>query len=213
MNSEPLYFSDFLSKEQINAFLLSGKFKIKNYRKDVVIHNAGDTCSYVEIILSGNVVALQVDKFGNYLSINKFTANHIIGGNIIFADHPRYPLTFMSHTKVSILMIHKDFLFDLLIDNPNLLRHYLNLVCNLTCSFGVNLKLYTKMTIREHILEFLNSQCIIQNSRNIILTESKKELADRFGVQRTSISREFTRMEKDGLIIINRNNNSIELLK
>ncbi|MDD3414589.1 MAG: helix-turn-helix domain-containing protein, partial [Lachnospiraceae bacterium] len=59
----------------------------------------------------------------------------------------------------------------------------------------------------------LNSQCIIQNSRTIILKKTKQELADLFGVQRTSISREFTRMEKDGLIIIDRNNNIIELLK
>lgn len=61
-------------------------------------------------------------------------------------------------------------------------------------------------------MEFLNAQSLFQNSTIITLPISKTELANRFGVQRTSVSREFSRMEKKGLIKLY-NNKTIEIVK
>ena len=59
-------------------------------------------------------------------------------------------------------------------------------------------------------MEYLYSQSLFQGSSIITLPISKTELANRFGVQRTSVSREFSRMERDGLIKLN--NKAIEIL-
>jgi DNA-binding transcriptional regulator LsrR (DeoR family) len=50
-----------------------------------------------------------------------------------------------------------------------------------------------------------------QNTNYIKLNMTKKALAEKIGVQRTSLSRELAKMRKDGLIVFDRT--SITLLK
>ncbi|NMB08010.1 MAG: winged helix-turn-helix domain-containing protein, partial [Tissierellia bacterium] len=54
--------------------------------------------------------------------------------------------------------------------------------------------------IRDKIIEFLTYEYHIQNSNTIKLNISKKELAERFGIQRPSLFRELKKMKEEGLI-------------
>ena len=55
-------------------------------------------------------------------------------------------------------------------------------------------------TIRQCIVEFLLYEYHAQKSTTIDLNMTKKELAEKTGVQRPSLSRELNKMRKDGLI-------------
>ncbi len=55
-------------------------------------------------------------------------------------------------------------------------------------------------SLREKILSYLQVQVQRQGDGEIELMESKKALAERFGVQRTSLSRELKKMKDEGLI-------------
>ena len=55
-------------------------------------------------------------------------------------------------------------------------------------------------TIRESIISYLDYERKKQNSNIIKLSMTKKALAERIGVQRTSLSRELAKMREDGLI-------------
>ena len=55
-------------------------------------------------------------------------------------------------------------------------------------------------TIRECIISYLNYESKKQESSTIKLEITKKALAERIGVQRTSLSRELARMRDEGLI-------------
>ena len=45
-----------LSDEDILTNVKNGKFKVTSYKKSSVVHFDGETCSKLEIILSGSVV-------------------------------------------------------------------------------------------------------------------------------------------------------------
>ena len=55
-------------------------------------------------------------------------------------------------------------------------------------------------TVRQRINDYLSHQYQLQKTMVITLDCSKKELAERLGVQRTSLSRELTKMKKAGLL-------------
>jgi CRP-like cAMP-binding protein len=57
----------------------------------------------------------------------------------------------------------------------------------------------------------MERECKIQNSNRIQLGITKKALAERIGVQRTSLSRELAKMKADGLIDFD--DKTISLLK
>lgn len=65
---------------------------------------------------------------------------------------------------------------------------------------GDRIKHYVNRTIRESILSYLDYECKKQNSNHIKLSITKKALAERIGVQRTSLSRELAKMRDEGLI-------------
>ncbi|WP_246578280.1 helix-turn-helix domain-containing protein [Clostridium frigoris] len=55
-------------------------------------------------------------------------------------------------------------------------------------------------TIRQCLIDFLLYESFSQNNLIIKLELTKKELAEKFGIQRPSLSRELNKMRMDGLI-------------
>ncbi|RBP63300.1 CRP-like cAMP-binding protein [Alkalibaculum bacchi] len=188
------------SVRDIELFLKTGKFKIVSYTKNTVIHFDGDMCCNLEIILSGSVIVERIDEFGNLLTISEFSKDDIVGGNLLYSKNPYFPMTIVTQSRTSLLEIDKETLFELLTTNSSFLRIYLQYTSDRTFLLGHTLKSYIKRTIRECIIDFLNIECKKQDSKQITLNITKKALAEKIGVQRTSLSRELTKMKKDGLI-------------
>ena len=200
-----------LSGEDILTNLKSGKFKVTSYKKSSVVHFDGETCNKLEIILSGKVVVDRIDESGNLLTISEFYNDDILGGNLLFSKYPYYPMTVLTQLPTDILEIDRETLFELFCNNPIFLRTYLELTSDRAFILGDKIKHYINKTIRESIMSYLNYESKKQNSNHIKLNTTKKALAEKIGVQRTSLSRELAKMREDGLILFD--TDSITLLK
>ena len=201
----------FLSDEDILTNLESGKFKVTSYKKGSVVHFDGETCSKLEIILSGKVAVDRIGESGDLLTISEFYNDDILGGNLLFSKYPYYPMTVLTQLPTDILEIDRETLFELFCNNPIFLRTYLELTSDRAFILGNKIKHYINKTIRESIMNYLNYESKKQNSNHIKLNTTKKALAEKIGVQRTSLSRELAKMREDGLILFD--TDSITLLK
>ena len=201
----------FLSDEDILTNLKSGKFKVTSYKKSSVVHFDGERCSKLEIILFGKVAVDRIGESGDLLTISEFYNDDILGGNLLFSKNPYYPMTISTQLPTNILEIEREVLFELLCNNPIFLRTYLELTSDRAFILGDKIKHYINKTIRESIMSYLNYESKKQNSNHIKLNTTKKALAEKIGVQRTSLSRELAKMRDDGLILFD--TDSITLLK
>lgn len=190
-----------LSDEDILTNLKEGRFKVISYKKNSVVHFDGETCNKLEIILSGRVVVDRIDESGNLLTISAFYNDDILGGNLLFSKDPYYPMTVSTQLATDILEIEKEVLFELFCHNPLFLRTYLEFVSDHAFILGNTIKHNINKTIRESIISYLKYESKKQNSNYIKLNITKKALAERIGVQRTSLSRELAKMRNDGLIL------------
>ncbi|HBH12449.1 MAG TPA: Crp/Fnr family transcriptional regulator [Clostridiales bacterium] len=193
-------FLKFIPQEILEECLKNKTMTTKVYSKDEIIHFDGDKCSYVEYILSGKVVIERIDESGNLLTITEFYPDDILGGNLIFSKNPHYPMTITAKTDTSLLVIQKDTLFELCSTNPSFLRQFLEYISDNALLLGDKIKYYVNRSIRESIIAYIKNEHTLQNSNKIVLQSTKKALADRIGVQRTSLSRELQKMKNDGLI-------------
>ena len=200
-----------LSADEIRPYLAEGRFKISSYGKNSIVHFVGEICSKLEIILTGGVVVERIDESGNLMTVAEFLSDDILGGNLLFSRNPHYPMTITAKQPTVILEINKELLFQLFSDNHEFLKRYLEFVSDHATILGDRIKHYVNRTIRESILSYLDYERRKQNSSHIRLNITKKALAERIGVQRTSLSRELAKMKKDGLI--NFDSDSIELVK
>ena len=189
-----------ISPEEIEVFLNEGSFKTIEYHKNNIVHYVGEKCSTLEIILSGKVVIERIDESGNLMTIAEFFSGDILGGNLMFSKKPYYPMTVTAKEPTVILEINKNRLFKLFSDNHDFLERYLEYVADHTVILGDRIKHYVNRTIRESITSYLEYEHKRQNSNTIILHMSKKALAEKIGVQRTSLSRELAKMRQEGLI-------------
>ncbi|MFO7886977.1 MAG: Crp/Fnr family transcriptional regulator [Eubacteriales bacterium] len=188
------------SQREIEDYLEKGYFKIKKYPKNSIIHIDGDKCTRIEVILSGNVVVDRIDYSGNLFTITDFKEGGVLGANLLFSKKPFYPLTITSNTDTLILEIEKDFLLKLLWTNRKFLESYLEFSSTNTARLTSKLKYSVNKTIRENIINFLKVNYRKTNSLKIKLQITKKELAENFGINRTSLSRELKKMKEEGLI-------------
>ena len=191
--------------EIVKNLLDKGDFRIVNYNKEDVIHFSTEKCEKLEVILSGKVAIEHIDEEGNLVTITEFFSDEILGGSLLFSKKPYFPMTITSKNNTTLLEIKKDVAFYLFISNPLFLRKYLEFIADHTTILGTRIKEYFNKTIREKIIDYLEKERSTQKSKIIYLKTSKKGLAEQFGVQRTSLSRELSKMKTDGLIDYDKN--------
>lgn len=172
----------------------------KTYAKDAVIHFDGDLCTNIEVIISGEVIVERIDETGDLLKITEFYSDDILGGNLIFSKNPHYPMTVTARTPVILISIYKALVFELCSTTPEFLQVYLTYISDHALLLGDKIKHYVNRSIRESLMAFLKNEYHLQGTNRIRLHSTKKELADRIGVQRTSLSRELQKMRKEGLV-------------
>jgi len=189
-----------LSDDDIHASFKTGKAMLKKYKKDTMLHFDGEKCDKIEIIIKGTINIDRIDISGQLMTIAEFTSGNILGGNLIFSTKPIYLMTVITTSDVEILEIHKDALMDWLTTKTDFLKAFLEYISDHSTILATTIKDNIKKPIRESIINYINHQYIIQNKLTIVLPISKKSLAERIGVQRTSLSRELQKMKNDGLI-------------
>lgn len=194
-----------LKGDELAQFLEEGSFKTSSYSKNSVVHFEGEVCDKLEIVLSGKVVVERIDDAGTLMTVAEFFDNDMIGGNLIFSKKPFYPMTITAKYPSVILGIDKNRLFELFSNNKEFLMCYLESVSEHATILGDKIKHYVNRTIRECVLNFLNYERQKQHSNRVKLNMSKKELAEKIGVQRTSLSRELAKMKSEGLILFDAN--------
>jgi CRP-like cAMP-binding protein len=189
-----------LTTDEIAAYLRDGSFRVTSYGKNNIVHFEGELCSTLELILAGQVVVERIDEAGKLMNIAEFFHDDILGGNLLFSKNPYYPMCVTTKEPSVILAISKDRLFQLFTSDQQLLRKYLELIADHAVILGDKIKHYVNRSIRESIISFLKYESKKQKSNHIKLTITKKALAEKIGVQRTSLSRELAKMKKLGLI-------------
>jgi CRP-like cAMP-binding protein len=195
---------------QLESLLQAKGNKVNSYEKNNIVHFVGEVCENLEIILSGEVVVERIDESGKLMTIAEFFNGDILGGNLLFSKNPYYPMTVTAKKATIILEISKIQLFDLFAGSLDFLKSYLEYISDHSVILGDRIKHYVNRTIRECIMSYLNYESKKQDSNTIKMEITKKALAERIGVQRTSLSRELARMRDEGLIEFD--TNSIKLV-
>lgn len=189
-----------LSLQELENFLKNNSNNIKNYKKNSVIYFQNEKCTTFDIILKGTVSVQGIDTTGKYISISDFTIGNVIGGNLLFSHKNYYPMMVLSKTDVTILHLKKELILNLCQNNTTFLTIFLESLSDKALILAAKIKTLSFKSIRQCIIDFLIYEHYAQKSNTIKLNLTKKELAEKFGIQRTSLSRELNKMKKDGLI-------------
>lgn len=187
-------------KETLIELFKKTPYKIERYSKGDIILSEEDTCSTLNFILDGAVEIQKMDSTGKILSIAEFGSGEIFGEMLVFADKNTSPINVISKDKTIVLHINKASVINLCQNSSEFLLEFLRILSNKAMILNLKLKEVTLKTIRQKICEYILTQYRKQASLKIKLNMTKKDWADKIGVQRPSLSRELIKMKEEGII-------------
>ena len=189
-----------ITPEEIEQLFSSDNYRIDKYTKNSIIYFQNEKCSSLDMLLSGTVVVQSINKDGNVLTISEFAKGDIIGLNLLFSQKCNYPMTIISKSDSIILHMKKEIIIELSMRKKDFLLMVLQYLSDRSVLLTDKIKLISGKSIRQLILDFLTYEYHIQGNSKIKLIKTKKELAEKFGIQRTSLSRELQKMREEGMI-------------
>lgn len=185
---------------ELLEILTSSDSKIKSYPKDEILFMEEENCSSLSIVLEGNIEIQKIDQNGKILTVASLKKGDAFGENLLFGDKNLYPMTVISKSKSVVLHMPKETVAMLCQKNIDFLYEFLRTLSNKAVALSSKLKEVTLKTIRQKICEFLYIQYSSSENKYIKLNMSKKEWADKLGVQRPSLSRELIKLKEEGII-------------
>ena len=183
----------------------------RTFHKGETVHEQSTECYVMDVVCSGKLVAYSLALNGSETVVFEFGEGNIIGANLLFGSQTRYPMSIYCTIDSVLLHISKPGVEELLKCYGFVMHFVQSLSIN---SQGMNQKIamYTQKSLRENLIDYLSALSTQQKSNSVVLTVTKKQLADYFGVQRPSLFRELKRMKDEGLIEITNKKIAIKFL-
>ncbi|NLJ34384.1 MAG: Crp/Fnr family transcriptional regulator [Firmicutes bacterium] len=188
------------TREDLQRLFAVHNFGIRDYAGGQVIYVQGELCRSMDIILAGRVSVQRIDEEGNILKVAVFATGDLVGANLLFSQSNLYPMTIVAEEKTVILHLYKELILGLGQSSKSFMAELLAVVANKTLLLTDKIHALSLKTIRQQVCDFLQYEYHVQKSDVLELKISKKELAQRMGVHRTSLSRELNKMRREGLI-------------
>lgn len=195
--------------QEVEAMLSCMHGEQKRYKKNDVIYHVGDKVTSLGIVLSGSVSIESDDLWGN-----KSILDHVGPGQVFAETYACVPGEAMMVDVVASEPTNVLFLDTsrLLLLCSNACAHHSKLIRNLLfISAQKNLNLSRRIfhtsskSIRGRLLSYLSDQSIRQGSRDFIIPFNRQQLADYLSVDRSALSNELSKMQRDGLLHVERN--------
>ena len=203
-----------IREHEIEAMLTCLSAEERTYGKDAYIYRAGDVTGRLGVVMAGagNIIK---DVVGGH---RKMLAT--IGGGQIFGE--TYACLKGEPLMVDVQASERSRI--LFMDVNRILT-----TCSSSCDFhnrlirslmyvlaGKNLMLTKKMDIitpkslRERVMVYLSQESVKQGCRTVTVPFNRQQMADYLSVDRSALSAELSRMQRDGVISYEKNRFTIQ---
>ncbi len=207
LSNTPLFHG--IKENEISHVLSCLGARERTYRKNETIFRAGDTVHEIGLVESGSVNIIVNFYWG---SSNIF--GHIEKGMIFAENYAAIPgkelicdVVAAEDSEILFLDLTK-----LLTTCQHGCNYHQRLIHNLLrISAQKSLDLSSRMmhtapkSIRDRLLSYLSEQAMINGSTRFTIPFDRQQLADYLGVDRSAMSNELSKMQKDGLISFRKN--------
>lgn len=185
----------------------------KRYEKGETILNAGSATERMGLVLDGSVTIESNDAWGNRTIISYVERDQVFAETYALLENEPM-LVDVTASEVSRVLFLRSGRIQGLTNSlrPWVLKYIANL---LTISAHKNLILSGRSfhiapkTIRGRMMAYLNSVSLQKNSREFDIPFDRQQLADYLNLERSALSKELGKMQRDGLISCRKNHFTI----
>lgn len=198
-----------LEKEEVSSILTCLEAVEKNFEKDTYVFRAGDTTDSLGVVLSGALLIIQEDFWGNRNIVSSAAQSQTFAETFACAPGAVMNVSVVAQTACKILFLNVK---KILHTCPSSCSHHNKMIQNLLASLAIkNLRQNEKLshlaqrTTRAKILSYLSETAQQNGSFEFDIPYSRQQLADYLSVERSGLSLELGKMQRDGLLNFHKN--------
>ena len=192
------------SEEELTAMLSCLKAEKKDFPKEAFVLRAGDAADSIGLVLSGNILVIQEDIWGNRNILSKAGAGQTFAAAYACAPGSVLNVSVMTETPVTAMFLN---VRRILTVCPSACSHHSRIIRNLLGEMAEkNLRLSEKLThmgqrsTRAKLMSYLSSEAQRLGKYEFDIPFSRQQLADYLAVERSGLSLELGKMRSEGLL-------------
>ena len=198
-----------ISVEELNNLLHCLKPTIKEYNKGEYIFTTGQNVKSIGLVLDGNIIIENNDVWGNRNIIDTVTVGEIFGENYtcIMNEPILVDVVSARNSKVVFFEINKilNLCSNVCTYHNSIIKNLLTISSVKCLNLSKKILITTPKTIREKLLSYLSYVSKSMNSTTFDIPYNRQELADYLNVDRSALSYEISKMQKENFFINTKN--------
>ncbi len=198
-----------ISEDELEAMLNCLDTRKTSFPKDTFLLRVGDTAESIGFVLSGSVLVIQEDIWGNRNILSKAGAGQTFAAAYACAPGSVLNVSVVAETAVTVMFLNVKRVLDIC---PSACAHHSRIIRNLigelaakNLRFGEKLTHMGQRTTRAKLMSYFSAEAQRLGSYEFDIPFSRQQLADYLAVERSGLSLELGKMKNDGLLEFHKN--------
>lgn len=198
-----------VSENELTDMLSCLDTRKESFPKDTFLLRVGDTAESIGLVLSGSVLIIQEDIWGNRNILSKSGSGQTFAAAYACAPGSVLNVSVIAETPVVAMFLNVKRIMNVC---PSACAHHSRIVQNLlgelaekNLSLGEKLTHMGQRTTRAKLMSYFSAEAQRLGKYEFDISFSRQQLADYLAVERSGLSLELGKMKKDGLLDFHKN--------
>ena len=213
IRSSPLFSG--ISAEEASAMLSCLQAEKKDFPKEAFLLHAGDTAESIGLILSGSILVIQEDIWGNRNILSKAGPGQTFAAAYACAPGSVLNVNVFAETPVTALFLNVKRILNVC---PSACTHHSRIIRNLlgdlaekNLRFSEKLTHMSQRTTRDKLMSYLSAEAQRLGTYEFDIPFSRQQLANYLGVERSGLSLELGKMRSEELLDFHKNHFALKI--
>lgn len=193
-----------ISAGEIDSLLRCLSARRRKYAKNETVLLGGDEARYVGVVLSGNVRITREDLLGNRSILAEAGPGELFGEAFSLAKAVSLPVTVIAAAESEVLLLEGSYLTGTCsrccVFHARLVENMMTILAKKNMQLTEKMEVLTKRSTRDKLLAYLNGQANKAGQLAFDIPFNRQELADYLCVDRSAMSSELGRLQKEGVL-------------
>lgn len=193
-----------ISETELTAMLSCLETREERFPKDTFLLRTGDTAESIGLVLSGSVLVVQEDIWGNRNILSKAGPGQTFAAAYACAPGSLLNVSVLAETPVTAMFLNVKRVLNVC---PSACEHHSRIIRNLlgelaekNLRFGKKLTHMGQRTTRAKLMSYFSAEAQRLGSYEFDIPFSRQQLADYLAVERSGLSLELGKMRSEGLL-------------
>ena len=170
---------------------------LKEYKKGEVIVHREEKMRSFGLVARGHVQVVSDDIMGNRMIMATVGEGESYGESLCILEVSQIPVSVIAVTDCTVVHLSLDNLNG---EMDELNMRFLRMLATKTLSMNDRIQVLSKTTLREKLYAFFSQMCYKTGKRMFTLPFNREDFAIYLGVNRSALSRELSKLQREGII-------------